>query len=126
VKITKAVGVDSLSVEIRLISERIEVVATSSMSLDRLVISAKVFCPVSTGALMDSIRVERRGPLETALIAGGGGHINPRTRRPVDYARHVHDGTSRVPPRPFLLQAVLSEQLRLAMEIMDLAGGLMQ
>ena len=50
--------------------------------------------------------------------AGGGGYINPRTGHPVDYARHVHDGTSRMPTRPFLLQAVILERLRYAREIL--------
>jgi hypothetical protein len=53
-----------------------------------------------------------------ALIAGGASYINPRTGLPVDYARHVHDGTSRMPPRPFLLQAMIQERLRYAREML--------
>ncbi len=51
------------------------------------------------------------------LAAGGGGYVNPRTGREVDYAAAVHEGTGRTPPRPFLLQAVLAERLNLAREI---------
>ena len=124
-RVTKAIRFEDLGLELRLISEKTSEASTEALSLDRMVLAAKALCPVDTGALMASIRAERRGPLESAIIAGGGGYVNPRTLRPVDYARHVHDGTSRTPPRPFLLQAVLAERLRLAREIMELSGGLL-
>jgi hypothetical protein len=122
--ITKTVRFGDLGLELRLFSTSIDEASTQSLSLDRMVLIAKSYCPVDTGALMASIRAERRGPLEAALIAGGG-YINPRTLKPVDYAKHVHDGTSRVPPQPFLLQAILAERLRLAQEIIERSGGLM-
>ena len=123
-RIAKSVRFGDLGLELRLLSSRVGEASTQSLSLGRMVLTAKSYCPVDTGALMASIRAERRGFLETALIAGGGG-FNPRTLKSVDYARHVHDGTSRVLPRPFLLQAVLAERLRLAQEIIERGGGLM-
>jgi len=62
--------------------------------------------PVDTGALRASIRLQKGEPsgkfvvgrgLENAessykIIAGGGGVINPKHRKEVDYARAVHDG----------------------------------
>ena len=122
--ITKAIRFGDLGLELRFLPTRVGEASTQSLGLDRMVLAAKAYCPVDTGALMASIRAERRGPLESALIAGGG-YLNPRTLRPVDYARHVHDGTSRIPPRPFLLQAILVEQLRFGWEIMKNSGGLM-
>ena len=82
-----------------------------------MVAAAKALCPIMTGALMGSIRAELRGPYSSALIAGGARYINPLTGRPVDYAGRVHDGTSRMPARPFLLQAVIHERLRVAREM---------
>jgi hypothetical protein len=122
-RVTKAIRFEDLGLELRLISEKTGEASTEALSLDRMVLTAKAYCPVDTGALMASVRAERRGPLESDLIAGGGGYVNPKTLRPVDYARPVHDGTSRTPPRPFLLQAVLAERLRLAREIMERSGG---
>ncbi len=124
-KVTKAIRFEDLGLELRLISDRTAEASTEALSLDRMVLAAKVLCPVDTGALMASIRAERRSQLESTLVAGGGGYVNPRTLRPVDYAHQVHDGTSRTPPRPFLLQAVLAERLRLAGKIMERSGGLL-
>ncbi len=124
-RVQKAIRFEDLGMELRLISDRVGDASKESLGLDRMVLAAKAYCPVYTGALMASIRAERRGPLESALIAGGGGYVNPRTMRPVDYARHVHEGTSWMPARPFLLQAVLSERIRLAREILERSGGLL-
>ena len=84
---------------------------------------AKAFCPVHTGALRDSIRVERPSPLRAKLVAGGGGYLNPLTSREVDYARHVHWGTSRTPARPFMLQGVMAARLNVGHEILSKAAG---
>ena len=67
---------------------------------------AKGFVPVDTGALRKSIRVEKKGSLEVSIIAGGGGVINPRTGREVDYAGYVEFGTSRASPQPFMQPAL--------------------
>lgn len=69
--------------------------------------SAKKFTPVDTGTLRASLdfRVNKRvpslrlGPLKT--------NVNPKTgQRARDYARYVHDGTSVMPPRPFIRRAI--------------------
>jgi len=67
---------------------------------------AKGFVPVDTGALRKSIRVEKKGKLEVQVIAGGGGVINPRTGREVDYAGYVEFGTSRMSPQPYMQPAL--------------------
>ena len=67
---------------------------------------AKGFAPVDTGSLRKSIRVEKKGKLEVQVIAGGGGVINPRTGREVDYAGYVEFGTSRMSPQPYMQPAL--------------------
>jgi len=67
---------------------------------------AKGFVPVDTGSLRKSIRVERKGSLEVSIIAGGGGVINPRTGREVNYAGYVEFGTSRMSPQPYMQPAL--------------------
>ena len=119
---TKRVRLEDLALELSLIPQRISDAVSVTLGQPRLEASSKAFCPVYTGALMGSIRTERRGPHVIALVAGGASYINPRTGRPVDYARHVHDGTSRVPARPFLLQAVIMERLRYLREILRSTG----
>jgi hypothetical protein len=50
---------------------------------------AKVYCPVDTGSLRDSIRVERGGESKgwrEVRVRAGGYIINPKTGRRVDYA----------------------------------------
>ena len=116
-KVTRRIRLDDLGLELRMIPQKIEGAAQATLQMPFMVAAAKAFCPVDTGALMASVRAEMRGDLSAALVAGGGGFINPRTGRPVDYARHVHDGTSRMPARPFLLQAIIAEMLRFIREM---------
>ena len=116
-RVERNVRLEDLAAELRMIPQKIEGVAQATLQMPFMVAAAKAFCPVDTSALMSSIRAEMRGDLSAALVAGGGGYINPRTGRPVDYARHVHDGTSHMPARPFLLQAVIAERLRFIREM---------
>jgi len=67
---------------------------------------AKGFAPVDTGALRKSIRTEKKGKLQVSIIAGGGGVINPKTGREVDYAGYVEFGTSRMSPQPYMQPAL--------------------
>jgi len=67
---------------------------------------AKSFVPVDTGALRKSIRIEKKGKLQVSIVAGGGGVINPRTGREVDYAGYVEFGTSRMNPQPYMQPAL--------------------
>jgi len=117
-KVKKRIRLEDLGLELRLLPQKISEAATLTMQMPWMLAAAQSFCPVDTGALLGSVRWELRGPHEAALVAGGLGYINPRTGRPVDYARHVHDGTSRMPARPFLLQAVIQERLRYAWEML--------
>jgi hypothetical protein len=123
VKVSKPVRLEDLGTEIAMIPGSLREAADLCLQLPRMLVFARAFCPVRTGALRDSIRVERPGGLSAKLSAGGGGHVNPLTGREVDYARHVHDGTSRMPARPFLLQAVLAERLNTGREILHRAAG---
>lgn len=122
-KVSKPVRLEDLGTELQLIPQSLQEAADLCLQLPRMLVFARAFCPVRTGALRDSIRVERPSMLSAKLVAGGGGHVNPLTGREVDYARHVHDGTSRMPGRPFLLQAVLAERLNTGREILYMAAG---
>jgi HK97 gp10 family phage protein len=73
---------------------------------ERIVEDAKALCPVDTGSLRRSIRYERDPSGSIIIAAGGGGIINPKTRREVDYAAYVEFGTSRSPAQPFLQPAL--------------------
>lgn len=116
-KVTRRIRLEDLCMELQLLPQRIGEAVTLTLPIPFMVAAAKSFCPFDTTALMESIRVEMRGVYAAALVAGGGGFINPKTGQEVDYARFVHDGTSRMPPRPFLLQAFLQERTRFAHEM---------
>jgi len=124
VKMTKPIRLEDLGVELQLLPRKIQEATATVLRLPWFEASAKAFCPVDTAALMSSIRAEVRGPHEMALKAGGGGFVNPRTGREVDYARYVHDGTSRMPARPFLLQTVLLERERYLREMLNTTAGI--
>lgn len=69
---------------------------------------AKVFCPVDTGSLRDSIRVERGGEGKAwreVRVRAGGYITNPRTGRRVDYAAYQEYGTKYLTPRAFMAAA---------------------
>ncbi|MFH2111213.1 MAG: hypothetical protein ABIJ47_08150 [Candidatus Bathyarchaeota archaeon] len=122
-KVSKTLRLEDLGAELSLIPQSIQEAADLALEVPAMLEFARAFCPVRTGALRGSIRVERPGPLAAKLVAGGGGHVNPLTGREVDYARHVHDGTSRMPARPFLLQGVLAGRLSVGREMLDRAAG---
>ncbi len=103
-----------------------EEAARNNLGLETMVAAAQALCPVDTGALRGSIRAERVSPLESVLAAGGLQYINYRTMKPVLYAEYVHEGTSTMPARPFLLQAVLLERQNLLQRILWDSGELMQ
>lgn len=117
-KVTRRLRLEDLGLELRLLPQKIAEASTLTLQMPWMLAAAQSFCPVDTAALLSSIRWELRGPHEAALIAGGLGYFNPRTGLPVDYARYVHDGTSRMPARPFLLMAVIQERLRYAWEML--------
>ncbi len=123
-KVTKRISLEDLGHELRLLPEKVSEATANVLRLPWFEDTAKSLCPVDTSALLSSIRTEARGPHEVALVAGGGGFTNPRTGREVDYAREVHDGTSRIPARPFLLQAVLLERERYLKEMLAETAGM--
>jgi len=124
VKVTKRISLEDLGHELRLLPEKVSEATANVLRLPWFENTAKSLCPVDTSALLSSIRTEARGLHEVAIVAGGGGFTNPRTGRDVDYAREVHDGTSRMPPRPFLLQAVLLERERYLREMLAETAGM--
>lgn len=65
--------------------------------------------PVITGTLRRSInsKVEIKGS-EVIGIVGAGGEDSPVGQ--VEYASAVHDGTSTMAPRPFILDAIKTEE----------------
>lgn len=74
-----------------------------SSQCDLIVGLAKVYVPVDTGSLRDSIRKERGGQgahWREFRVRAGGYVTNPKSGGKVDYAVHVHNRT------PFLLMAV--------------------
>lgn len=117
-RVTKRIRFEDLGMEFRLLPQKIGEAATLSLQMTWMEAAAKAFCPVETATLLGTIRWILRGPYEAALIAGGLQYINPKTGRPVDYARYVHEGTSKMAPRPFLLQAIIQQRLRYAREML--------
>lgn len=113
----KVLPLEDLPRELEHLPEKLREAADQALSLEGFVELAKGLCPIETGVLRASIRAERRGPLTTVLVAGGGGFVNPRTGREVDYARYIHDGTSRRAPNSFLLQALQMGRLAFAREL---------
>jgi len=83
----------------RALNEALEEIA------EKILDDAKNFAPVDTGALRKSIRTEKKGKLQVSVLAGGGGVINPKTGREVDYAGYVEFGTSRMAPQPYMQPA---------------------
>lgn len=61
---------------------------------ERVKSSAQSLCPVDTGRLRDSIEVSAEG--NRAVISAN-----------TDYAAYVEFGTSKMPPKPFLVPALI-------------------
>jgi HK97 gp10 family phage protein len=71
---------------------------------------AQVYCPVDTGSLRDSIRIERGGEgkqWRQVKVRCGGYITNPNTGRLVDYAKYQEFGTKYIAPTYFMTQAFL-------------------
>jgi hypothetical protein len=121
VRITKQIRLEDLGLELSLIPQNFTEASDLALQLPRVVTYAKSVCPVRTGALRESIRVTRPSPHHAKLVAGG--LFSPLIGKVVDYARYVHEGTRRIPARPFLAQALLSERLNIARDILYRAAG---
>ena len=122
-RVTKRVRPEELALELRALPTKISEAAATALRAPLFEEAARGLCPVDTGALQASIRTEGRGAHLIALLAGGTGYVNPRTMRPVDYARRVHEGSGGAPPRPFLLQAVLLERGRCLRAMLEETAG---
>ena len=88
----------------------------------KVVQDAKALCPVDTGSLRRSIRAEEYPPQVNVYrihVVAGGKIINPKTRRPVDYAAYPEYGTSRMAPRPYLRPALEQNRSLLREALMD-------
>lgn len=84
---------------------------------------AQVYCPVDTGSLRDSIRVERGGKQKywrEIRVRAGGYITNPNTGKLVNYALYVHEGTRHMSAQPFLAQAI--NEVKPTIEQMITAG----
>ena len=79
------------------------------LQLPRMQELARGFCPVQTGALRDTIRVERPSPTTAKLVAGDD---------LVDYATQVHEGTTSQAAQPFLLQALIAERANVSRDFL--------
>ena len=72
-KVSKPVRLEDLGTELALIPQSLQEAANLCLQLPRMLVFARAFCPVRTGALRDSIRVERPSSLSAKLVAGSGG-----------------------------------------------------
>jgi len=101
------------------ISKKLDAVA------DKVKEDAQAGCPVGTpqstgipgyigGSLKKSIRKEAvarpAGTKWEIGIRAGGYIVNPNTGRIVHYAKWIEMGTSRMPPRPFMRSALISNK----------------
>lgn len=70
---------------------------------------AKAFCPVDTGSLRASIRVQAyvkpKAHFYNVGVSAGGYVTNPKSGMKVNYASHVEFGTSRQRAQPFMRPA---------------------
>lgn len=74
---------------------------------------AQIYVPVETGALRDSIRVERGGEGKNwrqVRVRAGGYVVNPKTGKLVDYALFQEEGTRYIYGKYFLARAVSEVQ----------------
>ena len=98
----------------------IEAAQTKSLVLAERILSTAIdLCPKDTGALAASGRLELLGEGEALIKFGGSEFTNPRTLRPVLYARFVHEGTSRMSPRPFVRWAISIHTGEWAREVVE-------
>lgn len=77
--------------------------------------------PHVTGTLSRSMgsHVEVDGNKITGIVSAGG---EDSKEGPVEYAINVHEGTSRMAPRPFILDAIIEEEER----TLDFLGDAME
>jgi len=97
---------------------------TAETSLKKVAVkirdSAKKLCPVATGSLQKSIRLQVHARparhIHKIGVSAGGYITNPNTGRRVDYARYVEHGTSRMTMHPFMRPALFLHRKELLHE----------
>lgn len=71
---------------------------------------AKTICPVDTGSLRSSIRLQVRPKPTSHSISYGvsaGGYVtNPKTGLKVNYASYIEYGTRKMRPQPYMRPAI--------------------
>ena len=80
---------------------------------------AKIYCPVDTGTLRNSIRIEETTVGNTVgfrLVAGGRDYINPKTGRPCDYARMVEAKIPFMAPALYAVAPLVKQAIYEAVE----------
>lgn len=106
--IARNIPIQRLGDALTRLPQNIAVSVDETLELPRVLVLAKALCPVATGVLRDSIKITH--PTNNKAILSAGGPQAP-------YAAYVHDGTSRMQPRPFLLQALAAEKTQIPIEI---------
>lgn len=100
---TKELTVAELQAELKKIAKKMPEVIISGMNKALLNVEgqAKADCPVRTGTLRRSI---------ISKVVTEGENIKGVVGSNVTYALFVHDGTSKMPPRPFILNAIRQKE----------------
>ncbi len=100
----------SVEQDIKDLLPRIKALTLQALSekADELVLAARSFCPVRTGALQSTIRKEVH---DTSVLVIAGGSISPSTGRMVDYAAIVEM------QNPFMITAAVMVTENLGPEI---------
>ena len=78
-------------------------------SAHKVLADAKRRCPVDTGALQASGRVEKKGRAQRDIVFGGSG-------TGVDYAQFVEYGTMFMAAQPYLRPAMMKAQMTMSQE----------
>jgi len=104
----KISGLNNLLIKLSVLDSRLDNAMDEALNeiAEKIRDDAKNFVPVDTGALQKSIRVEKKRRLEVSVVAGGGGIINPKSGREVNYAGYVEFGTSRMRAQPYMQPAL--------------------
>lgn len=89
------VGLDKLVDRLNRLEETVQAVGAEAVtaSAERCRVLAQEFVPVDTGALRNSIHVEKNGENESSVIAAS------------EYAAKQEYGTSKMRPHPYMLPA---------------------
>lgn len=111
--VVEIIGADRLIARLKAIANSFDPATEKALkeTTTKIRDEAKRLCPVDTGSLKKSIRrtayARVAGHIQQMGVRAGGYIINPKTKRLVDYAKHVEYGTSRTRAQPFLRPAIV-------------------